>query len=868
MNAKITPMIQQWHDCKQQAKESLLLFRLGDFYEAFYDDAKTLAKELQLTLTQRQGIPMSGIPVHAVENYLEKLINRGHKVSIAEQLESPSDAKGIVKREIIRTVSPATYLDSPYQQDVSNKFMVALVQVNSIIGMALLDLSTGEFKVTELESLSHLLDEIIKRRPKEILVARKFYKQFDSFLQQLKLEFSYRLNVKDDWAFDFQISYEWLKTHFGVHSLDGFGLKQMTAAINAAGSLLAYVNEDLYLEIKHIRTIAPLFLDEYLSIDAATFKHLNIMGSPHEADASFSLFDLLNQTKTAMGSRMMKHLVAHPSTNLGEIHQRQDAISYLIQEPKVLQELQSLLHEIRDIERLIMKICGNYAGPRDIKALGLSLQMIPLLQKLLEQIPILFFRHQQSHFFDCKAMSEEIIQSIVDTPPLKITEGGIFNKGYNKELDVLIHLKENSEEWLKNYQEQLRKLLDLKTLKVGFNHAFGYFIEVSRLQAKSMPSTFYKKQTLVNTERFISEELQEFETKILHAEENVSKLEYTLFQQLREKISLYEVDIRKAANACAWIDCIVSLASVSKEHGYIRPIIDYSNNLHITHGRHPTIEAKHSSHSFIPNDTNLNEAECQLMLITGPNMAGKSTYIRQVALLCIMAQIGCFIPAASATIGIVDKVFSRIGASDDLLRGQSTFMVEMSETANILNNVTSKSIVILDEIGRGTSTYDGVAIAFAVAEYLLTTEGKKAKTLFATHYHELTSMSELFPKAKNFRVEVEELEDNIVFLRKIVPGGSDKSFGIHVAKLAGLPPAVIQKAKEKLKTFQEIKLKQKPTKTSLSEEDQLLLFPLDHVSDEKKKKILEQIKEIDILKTSPLDAFEYLIKWQENLKKI
>ncbi len=862
MDQKITPMMQQWHDCKKQAHESLLLFRLGDFYEAFYEDAKLLSEELDLTLTQRQGIPMSGIPAHSAEGYLEKLIQKGHKIAIAEQTAA-GDSKSLFKREIVRTISPATYFDSPSLLGPSNCYFAAIIQLNSLFGLSIIDLSTSEFKVIEFEKKEDLLDELIKRRPKELLVPKKFHQTQANFIDLLRLEFSFRLNVKEDWAFDYQICFDTLARHFQMFSLDGFGLKHMTCALQAAGGLFNYLKDDLQITTGALSTISPLFLDPYMSIDASTFKHLHILGSG--GDDHTSLLSLLNRTKTAMGSRLLRNWVSHPLLDLGKILERQEAIECLLKKEDLFEQISLLLKEVKDVERLIMKIASGSAGPRDVRALALSLKVVHPLAELLKRGNGSLFDSLHPSLPDFSSLSELIENAIVENPPLKLHEGGFFKKGYNSEIDAILDLKEHSEEWLAQYQENLRKNLGTKTLKVGFHRSFGYFIEVSRLQADQLPPSFYKKQTLVNTERFSSKELQEFEEKILHADEKLLSFEQQLFKELIAKISIEKERILEASKSIATVDSIHSLALVASHYKYRRPKLTQTGELTIRKGRHPLLERTLTSR-FISNNTDLGD-ETQMMLITGPNMAGKSTYIRQVALLVIMAQMGSYLPVEEATIGLIDRVFSRIGASDDLGRGQSTFMVEMTETSNILRNCTSRSLVILDEIGRGTSTYDGVAIAWSVAEYLLSQKGQQPKTLFATHYHELTALAEIFPTAKNFRVDVDEENDQVTFLHKIVPGGADKSYGIHVAKLAGLPLVVIQKAKQKLQELQEIK----PVKPSLKKEpndlpsqSQLFLFPLPQKNVETEK-LLRDIKQLDLNTHTPLEVMHLVMDWQKKI---
>lgn len=781
----VTPMMSQWHACKKQAQGALLLFRLGDFYEAFEDDAVVLAKELDLVLTKRQETPMAGIPAHTCETYVDRLVAKGFRVAIAEQMEDPKDVKGIVKREIVRLITPGSVINSSLLNDKSNNFMACLSQVNSIYGLAILDLTTADFRVMEFHDDQELMDELGRLGPKEIIISEKCWKHLGFALEDLNIS---SILVREEWHFDHQFAYDSLVKHFHVHTLDGFGLKGMTAAINAAGALMTYVKDDLNLNFSHIKTIHPHHLSKYMTLDRITQRHLELIEPLH--DKGKTLLKLLDETATPMGGRLLKEWLLHPLLSIDEIKVRQNHVEKFFQASDPSSVLRKHLKEVRDLERLIMRIETGYATPRDLAGLRFSLEPLPEISKCLAQLGI-------ASLPDLSILTQKIANAIVDTPPLRLSDGGIFKPGYDPELDALKALKSESQTWLASYQTKLREQVQIKTLKVGYTQAFGYYIEVSRGQSEKMPLSFQRRQTLVNTERYISPELKEFEHKILTAEDKIAFLENRLFQELRKAIAEFSEAIRSAAKWIAEVDVFAGLAQVAREYKYIRPVVDNSDLLKIEEGRHSVIEASLERETFIPNDVHFNELE-RLLVITGPNMAGKSTYIRQVALIVLLAQIGSFVPAKSAQVGIIDKLFTRIGASDDLSRGQSTFMVEMSETANILNNATSRSLVILDEIGRGTSTYDGIAIAWSVAEYLLTQKEKRAKTLFATHYFELTRLEEEIPGAVNYNVAVHESDKGIVFLRKIIKGGTDKSYGIHVAKLAGLPAPVIKKAQEML----------------------------------------------------------------------
>jgi DNA mismatch repair protein MutS len=779
----ITPMMSQWYECKKQSQGAVLLFRLGDFYEAFEDDALLLSKELELTLTKRQETPMAGIPAHTCETYIDRLVSKGYRVAVAEQMEDPKAVKGIVKREIVRMVTPGSVINSSLLSDKSNNFIGCLSQVNSIYGLAILDLTTADFRVMEFQESQELINELSRFSPKEIIVSEKCWKHLSSTLEELGISSTL---VREEYHFDHRFACDSLSKHFHVHTLDGFGLKGMTAAINAAGALMTYVKDDLNLNFSHIKSIHPHHLSKYMTLDRITQRHLELVEPLH--DKGKTLLKILDETATPMGGRLLREWLLHPLLSIDEIKLRQDHIEKFLKAQTA--DLKKYLKEVRDLQRLIMRIETGYATPRDLAGLRFSLEPLPAISKLLQELGM-------ATLPDLSELTKKIAHAIVDAPPLRLSDGGIFKSGYHFELDELKVLKSDSQVWLASYQTKLREDVKIKTLKVGYTQAFGYYIEVSRGQSEKMPLTFQRRQTLINTERYISPELKEFEHKILTAEDKIAFLENKLFQELRQEIALFSESIRQAAQWIAEVDVFLALAQVAREHRYTRPLVDNSDLLKIEDGRHSVIEVSLERETFIPNDVSFDEIE-RLLVITGPNMAGKSTYIRQVALIVLLAQIGSFVPAKQAHIGIVDKLFTRIGASDDLSRGQSTFMVEMSETANILNNATSKSLVILDEIGRGTSTYDGIAIAWSVAEYLLNTKNKRAKTLFATHYFELTRLEEEIPGAVNYNVAVHESDKGIVFLRKIVKGGTDKSYGIHVAKLAGLPPSVIKKAQEML----------------------------------------------------------------------
>ena len=713
-----SPMMAQWHSCKKNAPGSLLFFRLGDFYEAFYDDAILMAKELDLTLTKRQEIPMCGVPFHTSEAYVDKLVSKGYRVAIAEQMENPRDVKGIVKREVVRIVTPGTVVNSTLLTDKTNNFITAITQVNCIFGIAVLDLTTAEFSVMELEDEKQLMDELFRLKPSELLVSEKCEKHHSSLIQELRCRMNCALTINEEWRFDHRNACDMLLKHFKIQNLDGFGLKGMLSAINAAGALLQYVHEDLSLKIDHITHIRRESLGTYLSLDLSTQRHLELVEPLHAGQNGHTLLHLLDRTQTPMGGRQLKNWLLHPLLCPIEINLRQDTIEAYLSHAPIAAQIGSHLKNIRDLERLIMRIETGFAGPRDLVSLRFSLEQIPLITKLLHPIHSELIHQDLQKLADTSEITAIISHAIVDAPPFRLNDGGIIKAGYHQELDELRSIHKDHHAWIAQYQVKIREETGAKTLKIGFTKAFGYYIEVSRGQSDKIPDSFQKRQTLVNAERFITPELKEYEHKLLNAESGVAVLENELFHKVRLEIARHSLKIREIAQAVARIDCLIALSETAKEHHYIRPVVDNSDLFHIEESRHPVLEAALSGESFIPNDIFLDNQNNRLILITGPNMAGKSTFIRQAALIAIMAQMGSFIPAKKGHIGIIDKVFSRIGASDDLARGQSTFMVEMAETANILNNATSRSLVILDEIGRGTSTYDGISIAWAVAEYL------------------------------------------------------------------------------------------------------------------------------------------------------
>lgn len=796
LETKISPMMAQWQECKDSSGDALLFFRLGDFYEAFHEDAVICSRELDLTLTKRQSVPMSGIPSQTLDSYIDKLVAKGYKVAIAEQMEGSCSGKGLVKREVVRIVTAGTLLDSLPEK--SNNYIASISEVGKLFGLAFFDISCAECRVIEMASLEEVSSELNRFQPKEVVASRKMEEKYANFFKDLKSSLSCMIDFLDTWRFDHELCLRFLTSLFHVRTLDGFGLKGQIAAVNAAGALLAHIKETLHTPLGPIQAILPYSKETLLAIDKTSLRNLDLIQSSESKSKKCTLLHVLDYTETPMGGRLLKRWILEPLLSLEAILERHDAVEECL---LAKLDIERPLSHVRDLERLMIKIC-NTPSPRDVVALSASLKPLAKIKSLLAPLRTPFFEKHTQEIKGFEELITLIDNALVPEPPLRATDGNLFKSGYHTELDALRLLASDSKEWMAKYQNSLRESTGIKTLKVGFTNVSGFYIEVSKGQAEKTPESFQRRQTLTNAERYMTPELKTFEEKILTAEEKMVEIEINLFKQLKETVSTYSESILKCASSIAHIDCIVSLSLAALKNRYVRPKMDHGQTLRIIDGRHPVIEASALEEKFIPNDTDLN-GENRLMLITGPNMAGKSTYIRQVALIVIMAQLGSFVPAKEAHIGLVDRVFTRIGASDDLSRGQSTFMVEMIESAAILHHATPKSLVILDEIGRGTSTYDGISLAWSIAEYLLTTPGKIAKTLFATHYWELTKLEEKVQGAVNYNVAVQESGDQVVFLRKIVKGSTNKSYGIHVARLAGLPSTILQRASEILQHLEE-----------------------------------------------------------------
>ncbi|MFT5123490.1 MAG: DNA mismatch repair protein MutS [Kiritimatiellia bacterium] len=834
MSDESTPMMRQYRQIRNKLPEdTILFFRLGDFYEMFFDDAKTAAAILDIALTKRHKVPMCGVPYHSAQGYLAKLIRAGVKVAICEQIEDPSESKGIVKRDITRIITPGTVLEEQVLESNRNNFLAGLHQKDGRFGLAMLDLSTGEFWMEEAEDASAVMDNLVRYAPAECIVpddddgAEAYAEIFHEGTETL-------LTPHDEWTFESDAAYDILIRHFKVHSLEGFGCETRRAGIGAAGAVLHYVKNQLRNEVEHIFQIRLKNPDDFMQLDESTIANLELVQgqNPLMKGKAPTLLNLLNTTQTAMGGRLLREWILRPRTVLAEIEERHDAIEALLSDRAQFKDLREKLGDIKDLERLIARMNTGSGNARDLQAIAQSLGALPAVKAAAEKIGATRLRTLSEAINPLPDICTLIRDAVSDEPPITIKDGGLLNSGYHEELDALRKAASEGRQWLAEFQTREQERTGIRNLKIRHNKVFGYYIEISKAHLALVPEEYTRKQTLVNAERFVTPGLKEYENKILGAQERSEELEYELFLEIRAKVTAQTRAIQITAIAIAELDVLASLGERALTLHYTRPVMNEESGIHVIDGRHPVIENLADTERFVPNDTKLDGLENQLILITGPNMAGKSTYIRQVALMVILAQIGSYVPAKSCTIGIVDRVFTRVGASDDLARGRSTFMVEMQETANILNNATPKSLIVLDEIGRGTSTFDGISIAWAVAEHLHNNPAVKAKTLFATHYHELTELERTLPGVKNYSVLVKESGDRIRFMRKIVPGPADKSYGIQVGRLAGLPDPVVDRANEILKNLEEGELneaglpqlaKKRPKKRK-TDEDQMSLF--------------------------------------------
>ncbi|MBN2377698.1 MAG: DNA mismatch repair protein MutS [Sedimentisphaerales bacterium] len=870
-NQKLTPAMRQYHYFKSQYPDSILFFRMGDFYETFYDDAKTCSRVLGIALTSRSkgdsAIALAGVPYHAVNSYLNKMIKAGFKVAICEQVEDASQAKGIVKRDVVRLVTPGTLTEEALLDERSGNFLAAVCLGRSLsgkstrgkirkefAGIAWVELSTGQFYAQQVEA-RFLMDELVRLRPAECLVSEEPESIPKNFADQLDELTGAIVTKRPGWVFDPHQGHQTLKKHFGTTTLEGFGFDDADCGIAAAGAVLEYLIETQKTALGHISQLRKISREKFLQLDQTTLRSLEIERTIRDNTTAGSLLHSLDKTLTAMGARKLRNWLCYPLNDLAQIEFRQDAVAELVAADDIRDELRRLLSNITDIERITARVSTGRASPRDLLSLGQALRQLPRLKTALDRCTadMLVRLAQQT---DCLEKIADLIESAINPDaPLTCRDGGVIRTGYHEQVDHLRSLCHDGQSWLAQYQKQLVEQTRIPTLKVGFNKVFGYYVEVTHAQTEKVPPDFVRKQTLKNAERYITEELKRYESEVLTAQQRARELEDTLFQEIRTKVAAQILHLQQVADAVARIDVLVALAHNARHHNYCRPQMQQEKSLEIIDGRHPVLDFSLAS-QFVPNDVQLGNNHADLAIITGPNMSGKSTYIRQTALLVIMAQMGSFIPAKSACLGLVDRIFTRIGASDELSRGQSTFMVEMIETANIVNNATERSLVILDEVGRGTSTYDGLALAWAITEYIAT--GIKCCTLFATHYHEITELADLLKNVENFNVAVREWKDEVVFLHKIIPGRTDKSYGIHVARLAGIPNGIVKRSNEILQELEstfarEAHAPQLAGPLADQSDGQLLLFdaaPPDPM--------LEKLREVDLNNLTPLQAINLL----------
>ena len=880
--AGYSPMMQHYLETKEQYKDCILFYRLGDFYEMCFDDAIAVSKELELTLTgkdcgQEERAPMCGIPFHAAENYITRLVSNGYKVAICEQMEDPKKAKGIVKREVIKVVTPSTNLSVQSLDETRNNYLCGIVYLGEKIGVSFIDYTTGDYFVTELENGSELIDELNKFVPSEIIVNEYFNMSgIDISFVVEKLGIS--VSALDNWYFDEDTCNNKLLSHFKLTTLDGLGLKDYSVGIISAGAVLLYLYETQKNDLMHITSLAPYTTGKYMLIDSSSRRNLELVETLREKQKRGSLLWVLDKTKTAMGARTLRSMLEQPLINKASIEDRLNGIEELNNNAIDREEIREYLNPIYDLERLMTKISCKSANPRDLIAFRNSLEMIPYIKNIMGTFKSNLFKEAFEKMDDLQDLYQLVNNAIVDDPPIAMRDGGIIKEGYSEEADKLRKAKTEGKEWLAQLEEREKQNTGIKNLKIKYNKVFGYYLEVTNSFKNLVPVNWVRKQTLTNAERYTTEELKKLEDVILGAEDKLYSLEYDLFAEVREIIAGEVLRIRNTAKAIAMIDVFSSLSVVAQQNGYVRPKINEKGIIDIKNGRHPVVEKMINNDMFVANDTYLDNSANRVSIITGPNMAGKSTYMRQTALIVLMAQVGSFVPASSADVGIVDRIFTRVGASDDLASGQSTFMVEMTEVANILRNATQKSLLILDEIGRGTSTFDGLSIAWAVVEYIANTKILGAKTLFATHYHELTELEGTLDGVNNYCIAVKECGDEIVFLRKIVKGGADKSYGIQVAKLAGVPDTVIERAKKLVAELSDADISQKAKdiaqyskkKEKMNEQykkvDELEVKQMTLFDTVGNDDIIEEIKNIDIGNMTPIDALNMLYKLQSKVK--
>ena len=866
---ELTPMMRHYLDTKEEYKDCIIFYRLGDFYEMFFDDAKTVSKELELTLTGKscglpERAPMCGVPFHAAETYLTRLVKKGYKVAICEQVEDPKNAKGMVKREVVRIVTPGTNIDNASLDETKHNYIMGIVCLDKEYGLSVCDVTTGDFVLTECDNDKGLIDEINKFAPSEIICNESFLVSGID-IDYLRSKQNIAISPLPNHYFEEYSACKVLTEHFKVNSINALGLNDFSLGAVSAGGLLMYLMDTQKSSLNQLNTIKPYIAGEYMLLDSSTRRNLELTETLRDKEKKGSLLWVLDKTKTAMGARTLRSFIEQPLINPRDINNRLDVIEELNNDIINREEIREYLSGVYDLERLTTRVSYETANPRDLIALKNTLKVIPDIISLIGDYKSELFKKMNKEIDDLSDIYTLINDAIAEEPKITIREGGIIKEGYNKEVDTLKKADTDGKKWIASLEEKERDNTNIKNLKVKYNKVFGYYLEVTNSYLELVPDYFIRKQTLTNAERYYTEELKDLENTILNSKEKLSSLEYELYMGVLGVINDNIVRIQKTAKILAEIDVYTALSFVSEKNHYVRPSLNSDGSIDIKGGRHPVVEKMLKDNRFIDNDTYLDSKKNRVSIITGPNMAGKSTYMRQVALITLMAQVGSFVPAKSANIGIVDRIFTRVGASDDLASGQSTFMVEMNEVANILMNATENSLLILDEIGRGTSTFDGLSIAWAVVEYIANPKLIGAKTLFATHYHELTELQGKLNGVNNYCIAVKENGDDIVFIRKIVPGGADKSYGIQVAKLAGIPDMVVDRANEILNELIEndnldiaksITVKTKPKKQEKAEEiDMLQMSMFDTVKDED---IIKELREINVNNMTPVEAMNKL----------
>ena len=866
---KITPMIQQYLSIKENHADSILFYRMGDFYEMFFEDARIASKILEITLTARNKkekfpVPMCGVPVKAAKGYIAKLIASGQKVAICEQIEDAAQAKGLVKRDVIRVISPGMIIENDLLNESANNYLQAIDRKEKTIGISFLDISTGDFRIFQTDEPETVMDELLRISPSEILINDSL--QNDPLYLQIakRMPDKYTSFLKSR-AFDYSQSRQRLMELFNTRSLEGFGCEHLKAGVGAAGALVYYIKETQKQDVAHFSKITPHWLNSYLLIDDSTSQNLELIENMRGGGRVGTLLGVMDKTVTSMGARLMKRWIRYPLIDAEKIISRQNAVGEAKENPQARDKTRKALKSVYDFERLGSKISMGHANARDLSALKRSIQALPdiLSEISVFDSPLYAFGHDLTELFSLGDLLEKAIRD--DAPPVT-NEGNMIRRGYDEQLDELDIISRDGKTWLLELEAREKAATGISSLKVRFNRVFGYYIEVSKAQSKAAPLHYIRKQTLVNAERYITDELKSFESKALGSQEQKTALEYEIFQSIRQKVAEQNQSIFKIARFLAEVDCLSNMGEIAAQNDYNPPEINQDGIIEIIAGRHPVVEENVAEERFVPNDIRLDDQENQILILTGPNMAGKSTILRQTAILTIMAQIGSFVPADKASISITDRIFSRVGALDNLSAGQSTFMVEMEETANIINNATAKSLIIMDEIGRGTSTFDGLSIAWAVAEHLHNMGGTGVKTLFATHYHELTELSRHNLRVKNFNIAVKEWNDEIVFLRKLVPGGTNRSYGIQVARLAGLPDDVIRKAKQILSDIENGRsLMEREPEAVDGAEGEKAPAPEINLAQENQGMVIERLMSLDISRLTPLDALNCLDELKKEL---